>query len=242
MMPSPPEPSVHGDAPRWRQLQSPATFLQLLYGLFIIATSAVLVTGWAYRSALLDIAASRTGTLSDAIQREDTFVAASGLLGGINIVLVVAFIVWFWRAYANLEALGRPGRRKAGWAIAAWVIPIGNFYIPYQIGSEIWRKSSAADAPPGSSGDVNVEPVVSWWALFLLMGLVNQVAFFNGRDVGDDIEKMAAVVGVDLVGAVVSIAAAVAALRFVRRATARQQSAIGIRVGMSEDPFTDGHT
>ena len=80
----------------------------------------------------------------------------------------------------------------------------------------------------------NLEPVISWWALFLIMGLVNQVAFFSSRNLGDDIERMAAAVSVDLVGAVVSIAAALAAARFVRLATARQESlaeARGIDLG-----------
>lgn len=220
---------------KYKSLHSAATFLQLLYGLFIVATLVVLATGWAYRDALMDVGGS-AASFTAALQREDNFIAASGLLGGVNIVLVVSFVVWFWRAYANLSALDRPRRRKAGWAIVSWVIPIANFFIPYQIGSEIWRKSLPDETGTASPKDVNVEPVISWWALFLLMGLVNQIAFFSGRDVGDNVEKMAAVVGVDLIGGVVSIAAAIAALRFVRGATRRQEEALRLLVGSIERP------
>ena len=136
-----------------------------------------------------------------------------------NIVLVVAFVAWFWRSYANLPALGRATRRKPGWAVGSWLIPFANFVIPYSIGAEIWKKSRVDSAV----GEENQEPVISWWALFLIMGLVNQVAFFSSRDLGDDVERMAAAVAVDLVGAVVSVAAALAAARFVRLATARQE-------------------
>ena len=211
-------------ANRYRPLHSTATFLQLLFGLFIVAAVVVVITGWAYRATLLDVVAGRSGSLADTLQREENYIAASGLLAGVNVVLVAAFVSWFWRAYSNLRALGRTTRRKPGWAIFSWVIPIGNFFIPYQMGSEIWRKSAPNDPESGVSADQNIEPVISWWALFLLMGLVNQIAFFSGRDVGDNAERLAAVVGVDLVGGLVAIAAAVAAFRFVRLATARQEA------------------
>ena len=72
-----------------------------------------------------------------------------------------------------------------------------------------------------------MEPVISWWALFIIMGLVNQVAFFSSRDTSNDPERLAAVVSVELLSSAVSIAAAVAAARFVRLATARQGSVGG---------------
>ena len=229
------DPALQSPSP-YRPLRSTATFLLLLFGLFIIATLVLLATGWEYRAALLDMARS-DGRTSDAVRWEDNFLAASGLLGGVNIILATSFIFWFWRAYSNLAALGKPTRRRPGWAIGAWVVPIANFFIPYQIGSEIWRKSLSDTPGVDTVGDGNIEPVISWWALFLLMGLVNQVAFFSGRDVGDDFERMAAVLGVDVIGGLVSIAAAIAALRFVRRATIRQERAAALRFGSDEGLF-----
>jgi hypothetical protein len=159
--------------------------------------------------------------IDDAIHAEDSYVTASGLLGGANVFLAIGFVVWFWRAYSNLAALGRPRKRKAGWAIGSWFIPIGNFFIPYGIGAEIWKESRDESA---ATTETNLEPVISWWALFLIMGLVNQIAFFAGRDVADDREKLAAIVGLDVLASVVAIAAAIAAIRFVRLATQRQES------------------
>ena len=194
--------------------------MQLAYGLFILASIVVFLTGWAYRDGLLDVVAGRPGSLVDAARSEDNYVAASAVLGAMSIFLVVAFVAWFWRSYANLLALGRTTKRKPGWAVGSWLIPFANFVIPYSIGAEIWKKSRV----DSDTDEENLEPVISWWALFLIMGLVNQVSFFSSRDVGDDVERMAAAVAIDLVGTVVSIAAALAGARFVRLATARQES------------------
>lgn len=194
-------------------------FVQLAFGLFVFGTVIVLLTGWAYRNGLLDVAAERPGSLGDAMRSEDNYVTSSAVLGGMNIFLVVAFLAWFWRSYVNLRALGRTTKRKPGWAVGSWLIPLANFVLPYAIGAEIWRKSRV----DSEVDEENMEPVISWWALFLIMGLVNQVSFFSSRDIGDDVERMAAAVSVDLVGAAVSIAAALAAARFVRLATARQE-------------------
>lgn len=209
----------------FRQIRSVALFVQLAFGLYVLATMAFALTGWNYRNGLLDLAAERPGSLADAVSSEENYLTASGVLGGMNVVLVVAFITWFWRSYANLPALGRATRRKPAWAIFSWVIPFANFVIPYRIGAEIWRQSRI---DPGGREE-NLEPVISWWALFLIMGLVNQVSFFSSRDLGDDLQRMAAAVSVDLVGAVVSIAAALAAARYVRLATARQESLAAAR-------------
>ncbi|MDJ0498455.1 MAG: DUF4328 domain-containing protein [Acidimicrobiia bacterium] len=225
-----PQPAQGGSrtdaaAGEFRQIRSIAVFLQLAFGLFILGTVVLMLTGWAYRNALLDMAAERPGALAPAARYENNYVAASAVLGGVNVFLVVAFMFWFWRSYVNLPVLGRPAKRSSGWAVGSWLIPFANFVLPYGIGAEIWKKSRAHD----TLEEDNLEPVISWWALFLIMGLVNQVAFFTSRDVGGDIERMAAAVSVDLVGAAVSIAAALAGARFVRLATARQEELATVR-------------
>lgn len=203
---------------RYRPVGSVALFVQLMFGLFIVGSLALVTTAWSYRNTLLDVAANRPLVMDDALLAEDRYVTASGLSAGANILLAIAFVVWFWRAYSNLEALRRPRKRRAGWAIGGWFIPIGNFFIPYGIGAEIWTQSRGDDA-----AEPNLEPVISWWALFLIMGLVNQIAFFSTGDFVEDPDRMASLVGLDVLGSIVGIAGAVAAIRFVRMATTRQE-------------------
>ena len=208
---------------RYRPIQPVAVFVQLMFGLFVIGSIVAITTAWSYRGALLDLAADRPILFEDAVLAEDRYRTAAGLVGGANLLLAIAFVVWFWRAYSNLTVLGRPRKRRAGWAIGAWFVPIGNFFIPYGIGAEIWTQSKVADSgSPGS--ETNLEPVISWWALFLIMGLVNQIAFFAGNDGSNDPAQIASIVGLDLLGSVIAVAGAIAAIRFVRFATARQQA------------------
>src|SRR5262245_40449440 len=44
----------------------------------------------------------------------------------------VLFLVWFYKACRFSEQLGLPGRRSTPWAMAGWIIPIINFWFPYQ--------------------------------------------------------------------------------------------------------------
>ena len=216
-------PQARSSVAQYRPIQSVAMFVQLMFGLFMIGSVVAITAAWSYRSALLDLAADRPILLDEAVLAEDRYRAAAGLVGGANLFLAIAFVVWFWRAYSNLTVLGRHRKRRAGWAIGAWFVPIGNFFIPYGIGAEIWTKSRVSEG--GSLGpESNLEPVISWWALFLIMGVVNQIAFFAGNNGSNDPAQIASVVGLDLVGSLVAVAGAIAAIRFVRYATERQRA------------------
>ena len=50
----------------------------------------------------------------------------------------VAFLVWFSRAYRNLDALDLPRRYGTGWAIGGWFVPFLNFARPKQVADDIW--------------------------------------------------------------------------------------------------------
>lgn len=216
---APPPAGPAAETVRYRPIGSLALFVQLMFGVFILGSLVLVMTAWSYRNTLLDLVANRPIAMDAAIVAEDSYLAASGLIGGANILLAIAFAVWFWRAYSNLQPLGRPRKRKAGWAIGAWFVPIGNFFLPYGIGAEIWTQSRSRER-----AERNLEPVISWWALFLIMGLVNQIAFFTTGDIAEDPERLASLVGLDLLGSLVGVAAAIAAIRFVRLSTAGQES------------------
>jgi hypothetical protein len=56
----------------------------------------------------------------------------------------VMFIIWFRRAYRNLEALGKEGLRfEAGWTVGEWLLPILNLVRPKQIMNDLWRATDA---------------------------------------------------------------------------------------------------
>jgi LSD1 subclass zinc finger protein len=53
---------------------------------------------------------------------------------------VIVFVIWFYRAHANLKSLdARHLRYTSGWAVGYWFIPIMNLFRPVQVAQEIWR-------------------------------------------------------------------------------------------------------
>lgn len=85
----------------------------------------------------------------------------------VTIVAGVLVLVWFHRAATNAGLLGLPQRRSPGWAVAGFIIPIVNFWFPYQ---------SACDFFPPGSPDRKI--VGRWWAAWLGAQFATIVALF----------------------------------------------------------------
>ena len=204
-------------------LENAALFLQLLLGLFAAASVLALFTAVAYRSDLLDVISGAKQVTAEVILTEERYNAASLLVSGAYAISSIVFIVWFWRAYSNITYFDRVRTRGTGWAIGGWFIPFAGWVIPYGIGAEIWTQSRPEPGPVAERRDPNMEPVISWWALFLIMTAVNLVAL-SSLPVDPAMDELASFVGVDIVDSVVSIAAALAAIRFVRRTSDRQRA------------------
>lgn len=57
----------------------------------------------------------------------------------VYIPTIVAFVMWFRRAYFNLHSLGIPLKHTEGWAAGAWFIPILFLFWPFRIMREIYE-------------------------------------------------------------------------------------------------------
>ena len=91
----------------------------------------------------------------------------------------VFVIQWFRRAYFNLHTLRPEGRRYSeGMAAGCWWIPIANWFIPYQIMSDLWEGSR--EVLPSAEleklqFDQKYKLVSLWWGLYVgssLAGIV----------------------------------------------------------------------
>ena len=78
----------------------------------------------------------------------------------VSIVLVLGFvgvIIWAYKAATVASNLNYPARHSATWAIVGWIVPVINFWFPYQ---------SVRDClAPGNSERRTVR---RWWALYLV--------------------------------------------------------------------------
>ena len=89
-----------------------------------------------------------------------------GLIGlawfALFVIAGIAFLVWLYRARANLQEAGQPDLKySAGWSVASFFVPLVNFVVPMRTMRELHNRSEGED--PDLS-DASVPSVASWWA------------------------------------------------------------------------------
>jgi heme/copper-type cytochrome/quinol oxidase subunit 2 len=84
------------------------------------------------------------------------------------LVAGIAWIVWQYRAQANLRALGVPGLRYSPTAAAAWwVVPFANFVMPFLTVRELWTASGTAEPDLGGQPRRAPPLLLAWWTFWL---------------------------------------------------------------------------
>lgn len=92
----------------------------------------------------------------------------------IYIVCIVLFIMWFRRAYNNLNLSGRENTKYAeGWASGAWFVPFLNLGRPYLIMLEIWEKTQRATENLISTKSGKI--IGWWWTLWIINNIGTNV-------------------------------------------------------------------
>jgi Domain of unknown function (DUF4328) len=210
---------------RWRDQQGLKTTLTVLFALSVVASS-LLAVALANRIALVrDLKAGHfNDVLTRAQDADDLVSATSSIFVLTQLVIVVLFIIWMFRAAKNNEALGRMGSRfSPGWSIGSWFIPLANFVIPVLIMQDLWRGSDreARRGVPTWRSGAGSALVGFWWATWLvsLVRFSYSGSGLHGSGSLDDIERSNTVA---LVGVVATAIASVLALAVVRAVSRRQ--------------------
>ncbi|MFE5770438.1 DUF4328 domain-containing protein [Streptomyces sp. NPDC056485] len=179
------------------------------------------VSGYAY-SLMNRVIADPADVGADVLDRSDVL---TGIAGALQVVILLAtavvFIVWFHRVRVN-GGIMRPEvfSQTRGWAIGGWFIPIGNLFLPYRTAKEIWTASTRF-APDGSLHGVSAAPVNAWWAVWVLSAVSDRLfSTLYGRAETPEALRDASAVG--MVSDLLTVAAAVLAVVFVRKLTAMQ--------------------
>lgn len=153
-----------------------------------------------------------------------------GNLEGIQVAALVGtgllFLMWFTRMREQSEGL-RPSPRWMGrdGAFGWWFIPVANLWMPLRIALDIWASSQPPDTPRRRSG----LPVIVWWLLFISWTF----AYGQAQDLyqrAEGAESVRAALRSGMIASGLCVAAAVAAIVFVRQLAQMQ---IGWR---TEDP------
>jgi hypothetical protein len=89
------------------------------------------------------------------------------------IATAIAFLMWLYRANANLHALGVPRLKfNPGWSVGWWFIPIMQLFKPLLAVRELWQASDPHLSPDGDWELASGASLVGWW---WGIGLANMV-------------------------------------------------------------------
>ncbi|WNJ19028.1 DUF4328 domain-containing protein [Pontibacter sp. G13] len=105
------------------------------------------------------------------------------------LVCGIIFLMWFSRAYQNLNILTGETDRAQGWAIGSWFIPLVNLWVPFRIMCEFFEKTHrkltehGAISNPPSKWIPGV--VRGWWICWIVGGMLNIITFLPMLDIGD---------------------------------------------------------
>jgi hypothetical protein len=136
---------------------------------------------------------------------------------GIYIVAGVLFILWFRRAYYNLNVVNPEAASfPEGWAAGAWFVPFLNLVRPFQIMKEIW--TGTQNAIPHRLPENRPATLVGfWWALYLISGITAYVLVFWARQGFSDVSELLSYTTGEVLRELISIAAAIVALQVIKK-------------------------
>ncbi len=102
------------------------------------------------------------------------FASIAVILLALALISVVTFIMWLWRAYSNLHALGCHDLYNRAWTVAAWFIPFLNLYLPYKIMQTMFKginiQLMGKNTLLQSSTQADGSKIGVWWTLWIISG------------------------------------------------------------------------
>lgn len=149
-------------------------------------------------------------------------VSLVGALGGLlSLATIVVWLVWQYRAHANLAALGSVGMRHTpGWTVGWWFIPIADLWMPLVVMRELWRASDPVAGPTDWTSSRGSPLIGWWWATWLApfaAGFIAAAIAASATGTATAADAWA------VVGGILRAASAVLAVALVVRIEARQR-------------------
>ncbi len=174
---------------------------------------------------LLGADGQRTALLRDlasAHHSDDQVTAARAARDLVTVGMGVAFIVWLYRAYRNVERLTPYlARYRPRWVIGACIVPICNLFQPKQIVDETWRMSEPAEPTAAPDAGARVPTFLHiWWAAALTSSICVGLCRVISR--GTSLGHLRTATWFDLVGSIAGTLAAALATIVVDQITKRQ--------------------
>jgi hypothetical protein len=116
---------------------------------------------------------------------------------------LILFLVWFYRANANVRAMGADGLMGSpGLSVAWFFIPIAFLFMPFVVMRDTWK---ASESPRDWQGQPTDPLLGFWWAAMLVTHLAASISFRLW--VSDDYDVLDAVYVLELISDATAIVA-----------------------------------
>jgi hypothetical protein len=165
----------------------------ILLSWILIALTVISLVSSVLQYRLLDSLANGAPVDDVAIAANDLREGIIGIIASLcNITWTVAFLMWLYRAYANLQTkVSYQLSRTPGWVVGDFYIPITCLYRPYQAMKELYDDTQdlLADGEQSKKTTLQTAYVGWWWAMWILSALAAGIVLrmsFSGSETLDD--------------------------------------------------------
>jgi hypothetical protein len=193
----------------------------------LTASGALAVLTMALRGVEITRLQDFRSGLTSAASVDDARNAANGVAVFavmVTVATAIVWLIWHFRAQANLRKLGVDGLRfTPGWVVWWWIIPFANFVMPPQATAEAWRASEPAAGAIEWKAK-RLSPVfVVWWGAWLARIPFASLASTSSPQSGGTVEQLIRQGGFGIASDAATVVAALAAIVIVRQITKWQQ-------------------
>lgn len=140
-----------------------------------VAVIAMMLEVWGYTKMQTFLSDPAHGNMQ-SLEDYDSFSSVLNLLTfGLTVFTAIVWIIWQRRLVGSAPAQLRRGK---GMHTASWVIPFGNYWMPFQNMSDLWR----AYQPQGRQGGPQQGPppismLAPWWTCWVVCSMVSGLSF-----------------------------------------------------------------
>ena len=202
---------------QFRSLSSLSRAIVILLWVDLTASAAYVLASLGFLSHLRGRIAEEgpDALISDSVDLAASEVAQI-LIGLLVMVLAVALIImicrWIFRAGWNVRHLGAKRLDiSPGMAVGWYFVPFANLVFPFRAMREIWLSSH----DPMGWRETSVPLINGWWALWLLSGLVNNIAMRTALS-AETLQQLYTTEIISIGGYVLSVGASLLFMRVVQ--------------------------
>jgi hypothetical protein len=202
-----------------------ASWVVALLALSAVATLVSLVFVFMELDLLRQAESGNPPSVAEGTASDERIVIMSLVAGLVAIPTIVMWLVWQYRAHANLPALGAMNlRHRPGWAVGWWFIPVANAAMPYLTMRELHKASDPGAGAIDWKAKRTSPLLWLWWGGWLSGIVLNSIAAVYAAGPSPSLEGLITSEQFTIAGALVNVATAILAVLLVRTIDRRQRT------------------